>query len=111
LRRVLRSGSVVLIISDGWDRGDTETLETEMDRLSKSCYRLIWLNPLLGFEGYRPLTRGIQAALPFIDDFLPVHNLISLEQLAGVLATLSPQRHPGPVRRPGLLRRKGAADN
>lgn len=84
-RRVLNQGAVVLIISDGWDRGDVTLLGREMDRLHRSCHRLIWLNPLLGAADYEPLVRGIQAALPHIDDFLPVHNLNSLEQLAEVL--------------------------
>lgn len=84
-RRVLNQGAVVMIISDGWDRGDIELLGREMDRLHRSCHRLIWLNPLLGAEDYQPLVRGIQAALPHIDDFLPVHNLASLEQLAELL--------------------------
>ena len=88
-RRVLRSGSVVLVISDGWDRGDIPLLEREMARLSRSCYRLIWLNPLLGYSDYRPLTKGIRAALPYIDEFLPVHNLESLEQLGARLNELS----------------------
>lgn len=84
-RRVLNQGAVVMIISDGWDRGDIEILGREMDRLHRSCHRLIWLNPLLGAEDYQPLVRGIQAAMPHIDDFLPVHNLASLEQLAELL--------------------------
>lgn len=84
-RRVLGQGAIVMIISDGWDRGDPELLAREMDRLRRSCHRLIWLNPLLGSPRYEPLTRGIQAALPYVDDFLPVHNLISLEQLAATL--------------------------
>lgn len=84
-RRVLNQGAVVLIISDGWDRGDVNLLGREMDRLHRSCHRLIWLNPLLGATDYEPLVRGIQAALPHIDDFLPVHNLNSLEQLAEIL--------------------------
>lgn len=84
-RRVLNQGAVVMIISDGWDRGDVQLLGREMDRLHRSCHRLIWLNPLLGAEDYQPLVRGIQAALPHIDDFLPVHNLASLEQLAAIL--------------------------
>lgn len=84
-RRLLGRGAVVLIISDGWDRGDIELLGHEMDRLHKSCYRLIWLNPLLGSPRYEPLTRGMQAALPHIDHFRPVHNLHSLEQLAELL--------------------------
>jgi len=85
-RRVLNQGAVVLIISDGWDRGDVALLGREMDRLHRSCHRLIWLNPLLGAEDYQPLVRGIQAALPHIDHFLPVHNLASLEQLAVLLS-------------------------
>jgi uncharacterized protein with von Willebrand factor type A (vWA) domain len=87
-RRVLGRGAVVLIISDGWDRGDVELLAHEMARLQRNCHRLIWLNPLLGATGYEPLTRGIQAALPHIDDFLPVHNLASLEDLANLLENL-----------------------
>jgi uncharacterized protein len=81
-RRVLSRGPVVLIISDGWDRGDPVRLATEMARLRRSCARLIWLNPLLADEGYEPLTRGLTAALPHVDDFLPAHNLVSLESLA-----------------------------
>ena len=87
-RRVLRSGAVVLIISDGWDRGDIPLLAREMARLSRSCSRLIWLNPNLGYQQYAPLTQGIQAALPFVDDFLPVHNLVSLQQLGDLLASI-----------------------
>ena len=85
-RRVLNQGAIVMIISDGWDRGDIALLEREMDRLHRSCHRLIWLNPLLGAADYQPLVRGIKAALPHIDNFLPVHNLASLEQLADLLA-------------------------
>jgi uncharacterized protein len=87
-RRVLGRGAVVLIISDGWDRGDVDLLKREMARLKRNCHRLIWLNPLLGAPDYEPLTRGIQAALPSIDNFLPVHNLASLEDLAIRLADL-----------------------
>lgn len=92
-RRVLGHGPVVLLISDGWDRGDPQMLSREMDRLQRSCHRLIWLNPLLGSPGYQPLTVGMQAALPFVDDFLPVHNLVSLEQLGEKLSALG-QRRP-----------------
>jgi hypothetical protein len=88
-RRVMRSGAVVLIISDGWDRGDPKLLAHEMARLQRSCHRAIWLNPLLGASNYEPLARGMQAALPFVDDFLPVHNLASLEDLAKRLADAS----------------------
>jgi uncharacterized protein with von Willebrand factor type A (vWA) domain len=95
-RRVLGQGAVVLLISDGWDRGDVGLLHSEIIRLQRSCYRLIWLNPLLGSEQYEPLTRGMQTALPYIDDFLPVHNLASLEELAHHLQSMSLNR---PVRR------------
>jgi uncharacterized protein len=94
-RRVLGRGAVVLIISDGWDRGDVDLLKREMARLKRNCHRLIWLNPLLGAPDYEPLTRGIQAALPNIDHFLPVHNLASLEDLAIRLADLNPRSNGG----------------
>ncbi|MCS7193920.1 MAG: VWA domain-containing protein [Meiothermus sp.] len=87
-KRVLGQGSIVLIISDGWDQGEPELLAFEMERLQKSCHRLIWLNPLLGTPGYQPLTRGLVAALPYVDDFLPVHNLSSLEKLVEALDQL-----------------------
>ena len=87
-RRVMRNGPVVLIVSDGWDRGDPDLLARELARVRRSCRRVIWLNPLLGSTGYQPLTRGMQAALGHVDDFLPAHNLDSLEQLAAHLASL-----------------------
>lgn len=87
-RRVLGRGSVVLLVSDGWDRGDPEALRREISRLQRSCHRLVWLSPLLGDPAYEPLTRGLQAALPYVDDFLPAHNLASLEQLAERLNSL-----------------------
>ncbi len=93
-RRLLGQGALVLIISDGWDRGEPDLLAQEMARLQRSCHRLIWLNPLLGSPDYRPLTRGMQAALPFVDAFLPVHNLASLEQLAALLETGLASRRP-----------------
>ena len=90
-RRVLRSGATVVIISDGWDRGDPALLAREMARLQRSSRRLIWLNPLLGAPGYQPLTQGMRAALPFIDEFLPIHNLQSLEALATLLGQVEDQ--------------------
>jgi uncharacterized protein with von Willebrand factor type A (vWA) domain len=93
-RRVMRHGPVVLIVSDGWDRGDPGALAAELARVRRSCRRLIWLNPLLGSAGYEPLTRGLQAALGFVDDFLPVHNLESLERLAIHLQRLPTSRRP-----------------
>jgi uncharacterized protein with von Willebrand factor type A (vWA) domain len=87
-RRVMRNGPAVLIVSDGWDRGEPEVLSHELARLRRSCRRLIWLNPLLGSPRYEPLTRGMQAGLRYVDDFLPAHNIESLEQLAEHLRTL-----------------------
>ena len=81
-RRVMRHGPVVIIVSDGWDRGDPERLARELARLRRLARRVVWLNPLLGRADYEPLTRGMQAALPYIDDFLPSHNLASLDALA-----------------------------
>jgi hypothetical protein len=81
-RRALRGGPVVLLISDGWDRGDPEVLRDEVARLQRGCHRLIWLNPLIGTTGYEPLTRGLVAALPFVDDFLPARTLTNLADLA-----------------------------
>jgi uncharacterized protein with von Willebrand factor type A (vWA) domain len=87
-RRVLRRGPVVLLISDGWDLGDPEVLGREVARLQRSVHRLIWLNPLIGSPGYEPLTRGTRAALPFVDDFMSVRDMSSLEALARHLNTL-----------------------
>jgi uncharacterized protein with von Willebrand factor type A (vWA) domain len=70
--------TVVVIISDGWDRGDVSLLEHEMQSLKRRCNKIIWLNPLLASENYEPLCKGMQAALPYIDYFLSVHNLSSL---------------------------------
>ena len=95
-RRVLRSGATVVIISDDWDRGDPDLLGREMARLQRSCRRLIWLNPLLGAPGYQPLTQGMRAAMPYIDEFLPIHNLQSLEALAKLLGEVEDEP---PVRR------------
>ncbi|MFP6889297.1 MAG: VWA domain-containing protein [Nitrospinota bacterium] len=80
-RTIVNSRTIVLIISDGWDRGDTDILAVEMERLSKKCHRLIWLNPLLGSPGYRPIDRGMRTALPFCDNFMSAHNLDSLVQM------------------------------
>jgi uncharacterized protein with von Willebrand factor type A (vWA) domain len=87
-RRVLRRGAVVIIVSDGWERGDAVQLEAQMRALQLRCHRLIWLNPLMGRAHYQPQVQGMAAALPFVDDFLPVHNLHSLSALTARLATL-----------------------
>ena len=91
-RRVLHGGPVVLLISDGWDCGDPAELAAQIARLQRSCHRLIWLSPLAGTEGYEPLTRGLTAALPFVDDFLPARTLTNLVDLAVHLNTLRQRR-------------------
>lgn len=93
-RRVLGHGAVVIIISDGWDRGSVDTLRREMARLQRMSFRLIWLNPLLGLPDYQPLTVGIQAALEYVDDFLPAHSFKSLENLGILLAELNERNRP-----------------
>jgi len=85
-RRLLGQGAIVLLISDGLDSDVGDGLPQEMERLAKSCRRLIWLNPLLRYEGFEARPAGIRAMLPFVDDFLPVHNLQSLKQLAEAFA-------------------------
>jgi uncharacterized protein with von Willebrand factor type A (vWA) domain len=87
-RRVLHRGAVVLLISDGWEQGDPVILADQVRRLQRRCHRLIWLNPLLGRETYQPRVGGMQAVLPHIDDFLPIHNFHSLEALALRLGAL-----------------------
>ena len=91
-RRVLGHGAVVLIVSDGWDRGDPRELVAELIHLRRSSHRLIWLNPLLGSRGYEPLTRGMAAALPHCDDFLAAHNVAALEDLGSLLASLDSRK-------------------
>jgi len=91
-RRVLGHGAVVLIVSDGWDRGDPQHLVAELVHLRRSSHRLIWLNPLLGSRGYEPLTRGMAAALPHCDDFLAAHNVAALEDLGSLLASLDSRK-------------------
>jgi uncharacterized protein with von Willebrand factor type A (vWA) domain len=97
-RRVLGQGAVVLLVTDGLDREGARGLSEAMDRLHRSCRRLIWLNPLLRWDGFEPRSQGIRAMLPHVDEFRPVHNLASLRAL---IATLS---GPGPVRgRPAVM--------
>ena len=85
-RRTLRTSGVVIVISDGWDRGDPALVATETARLRRNCHRLIWLNPLAGTPGYQPLAGGMRAAFPYIDDFLPAGTIASLERLGEILA-------------------------
>ncbi len=92
-KRVLGRGAVVIIISDGWDQGEPQLLQQEIERLQKTCYRLIWLNPLIGTHDYKPETRALLAALPFVDDFLAVANLENLSQLAARLSSLPARKN------------------
>jgi uncharacterized protein with von Willebrand factor type A (vWA) domain len=84
-RRVLGQGAVVMLITDGLDRDAGTGLAHEMDRLHRSCRKLIWLNPLLRYEGFEPRSLGMKAMLPHVDDFRAVHNLASLETLVDVI--------------------------
>src|SRR5204863_8517627 len=90
-RRLLAQGAVVLLISDGLDSDVGEGLAAEMERLAKSCRRLIWLNPLLRYEKFEARPAGIRAMLPYVDLFLPVHNLKSLVDLAKTLSQKNPK--------------------
>ena len=98
-RRVCGQGAVVLFITDGLDRDVGEGLESQADRLRKSCRRLIWLNPLLRYDGFEPRAAGMRALLPHVDELRPVHNLESLEDLCVALVDppARPARAPGPV--------------
>jgi len=94
-RRVLGQGAVVLLISDGLDRDNAEGLEAEVERLHKSCRRLIWLNPLLRYDAYQPKSLGAKALIPHVDDFRTVHNLESLTDLSQVLSRPAMRREEG----------------
>jgi uncharacterized protein with von Willebrand factor type A (vWA) domain len=96
-RRVLGQGAVLLLITDGLDREGVEGLEDEMIRLQKSCRRLIWLNPLLRYDAYRPQSQGARAMIRHVDDFRPIHNLDSMQSLADALgkATMRSERPQG----------------
>ena len=109
-RRVLSGRATVLLISDGLEHGDTRALSFEMERLHKSCRRLIWLNPLLRFDQFQPRAGGIKAMLPHVDRFLPTHNLNSLTELVQELRGGGRSRNPtnecprngaGPIRSSG----------
>jgi len=87
-RRVCRGSPVAVIISDGWDRGEPELLAAEMDRLHRTVYRTVWLNPLAGRDGFAPDTQGMRAALPHVDDFLAAGNLRDLRTLVQLLESV-----------------------
>jgi uncharacterized protein len=91
-RRALTRGAVVVILSDGCERGDPELIEREMARLARQAYAVVWVNPLKGHTDYEPLAGGMKAALPYVDRFLPGHNIASLDGLAAVLGGIE-RRH------------------
>lgn len=91
-RRVTRGGAIGLVISDGWDTGDPELLDSEMGRFGRSVHRVIWLNPLAGRTGFAPDTRGMRTVLPYVDDFLPAANLVDLRGVVRLLESLPKRR-------------------
>jgi uncharacterized protein with von Willebrand factor type A (vWA) domain len=97
-RRVLGQGAIVLLISDGLEREADDKLAFEMDRLHRSCRRLIWLNPLLRFGGFEPKAQGIKMMLPHVDEFRPVHNLSSMDALIKALSSPIPPHHLSLIR-------------
>jgi hypothetical protein len=92
-RRVLTQGAVVLLITDGLERDTDDTLAFEIDRLHRSCRRLIWLNPLLRFHGFEARAKGIQTILPHVDELRPIHNLDSMVELVGALSGAPVKRY------------------
>jgi hypothetical protein len=105
VRRSIRSGAVVLLSSDGWERGDPAVLAREMARLRRSCYRLYWLDPLAGQPGFAPEVAGLRAALPYVDALLPCASVASLESLAALVAA---ELGPSGSRRVARLTRRRA---
>jgi uncharacterized protein with von Willebrand factor type A (vWA) domain len=91
-RRVTRGGAIGLIISDGWDTGEPALLSREMARFARAMHRVVWLNPLAGRENYAPETRGMQAALPYIDDLLAAANVLDLREVVRLLESVPARR-------------------
>lgn len=89
--RGMARGAIVVILSDGWDRGDPEMLAEQMQRLQRIAYHLVWVNPLKVTPGYAPLARGMAAALPYVDDFVEGHSLAAMHELASVIAAEVPR--------------------
>ena len=115
--RGMARGAVAVILSDGWDRGEPAEMAEQMRRLSRVAHRVVWVNPLKATPGYRPLARGMAAALPYVDLFVEGHNLDSLERLAALIMEDGaggggdlPGRG-GPERRPGLSAVTGAGSD
>lgn len=104
--RGMARGAVIVILSDGWDRGDPDELATQMERLQRAARRVVWANPLKASPGYSPIARGMAAALPFVDEFVEGHTLSSLDRLAAVVAG-EPAAAYQPVERPDA----GAGDD
>ena len=94
-QRGMARGAVIVILSDGWDRGDVEVLAEQMMRLSRLAYKVIWVNPLKAAPGYQPLARGMAAALPYVDEFLSGHNFESLEELTRAVAGAAMEKQGG----------------
>jgi len=92
--RGMARGAVIVILSDGWDRGEPERLASEMARLARVAHRIVWVNPLKASDGYAPLAQGMAAALPYVDDFIEGHSLGALDRLSSILSSGS----SGPVR-------------
>ena len=107
-KRVLGQGAVVLLVTDGLDRAGAEGLPEAMERLHKSCRRLIWLNPLLRWDGFEPRSQGIRAMLPHVDEFRPVHNIASLRALIESLSRPPAIRERAGTRLDGRLGEKAA---
>jgi uncharacterized protein with von Willebrand factor type A (vWA) domain len=93
-RRALTRGAVVIVVSDGWERGDAAQVGREMQRLHRAAYAVIWVNPMKGSPEYEPLAGGMRAALPYVDRFVSGHDLSSLVELAGLLTGIE-RRHGG----------------
>jgi uncharacterized protein with von Willebrand factor type A (vWA) domain len=85
---MVTSKTLVVIISDGWDTGDTAILDSEMAKLRAQAYRIVWLNPLLGSPNYQPLCKGMHTALPYVQDFMPVHNVESLRKFGRLVESV-----------------------
>ena len=97
--RGMARGALVVILSDGWDRGDPARMSEQMQRLSRVAHRVVWVNPLKASPGYAPLARGMAAALPHVDDFVEGHSLESVERLAEIVLS---ETGPGAVSGAGL---------
>jgi uncharacterized protein len=92
--RGMARGAVVVILSDGWDRGDPAELAAQMARLARVAQRVVWVNPLKASAGYAPLARGMAAALPYVDEFVEGHSMGALEELARVIGGVGERRSP-----------------